>query len=205
MKKTLAVAAALLLLFCGCSNSKRMLSSEEAAEYICTAAEVGFTYSEYGGYVVIDKCDALFGEVVIPARLKGKTVTAIGDGAFADCRDVTSVVIPEGVVTVGRRAFAGCTALLSVTLPATLENVGLAAFVFCSSLESVTLPAGVKQVGDHAFRECGSLTSVVVEAADVSFGEAVFTFCSSKLTVFAPSGSTAETYAEDSDIRFKVL
>ena len=38
----------------------------------------------------------------------------IGDGAFSGCSSLTSVVIPEGVITLGENAFSGCSSLTSV-------------------------------------------------------------------------------------------
>ena len=47
----------------------------------------------------------------IPAKIKGKPVTAIADGAFQDNAGLTSVTIPKGVAQIGANVFAGCTAL----------------------------------------------------------------------------------------------
>jgi len=43
------------------------------------------------------------GKVVVPDG-----VTAIGAGAFKECKTLTSVVLPDSVVSIGRNAFASC-------------------------------------------------------------------------------------------------
>ena len=45
------------------------------------------------------------------------TVTSIGDSAFEDHIDLTSITIPESVTDIGEFAFAGCTSLSSITIP----------------------------------------------------------------------------------------
>ena len=41
----------------------------------------------------------------------------ICDRAFADCRDLTSVTIPNSVTSIGWSAFSDCSRLTSVTIP----------------------------------------------------------------------------------------
>lgn len=42
---------------------------------------------------------------VIPASLDGKPVVRIGERAFAECKSLTSVTLPDGLQTVGEEAF----------------------------------------------------------------------------------------------------
>ncbi len=52
------------------------------------------------------------GDVVIPESIKyeGDTysVTAIGEKAFYDCNNLTSVTLPNSVTSFGNNAFSGC-------------------------------------------------------------------------------------------------
>ena len=53
-------------------------------------------------------------------------ITAIGEGAFKNCKNLLSITIPEGVMSIGAHAFEGCT-LTSATIPANCA-VGEGAF-----------------------------------------------------------------------------
>jgi len=43
-------------------------------------------------------------------------VTKIPSGAFSNCSNLTSVIIPKGVITIGDNAFSGCTNLIKVLI-----------------------------------------------------------------------------------------
>jgi len=57
-----------------------------------------------------------------------------------------SIVIPEGVTKIGEGAFMNCRALTTVTLPSTLETMEAYAFRGCSALTTVTIPASLTSV-----------------------------------------------------------
>ena len=52
---------------------------------------------------------------------------------------VTSVTIPNGVVSIGKYAFYGCDNLVSVSIPASVTSIGDYAFYSCTSLSSITV------------------------------------------------------------------
>ena len=87
-------------------------------------------------------------------------VTAVGNYAFADCSELTSVTIPDFVTAIGNHAFAGCFGLTSVTIPDFVTAIGNHAFSGCSGLTSVTIPDGVTHVGEGAFGYCSSLVNI---------------------------------------------
>ena len=84
------------------------------------------------------------GDMVIPGTVvydgKEYVVTAIGEGAFERCADLTSIVISEGVSMLSSYAFSQCTNLKSVTIPSTLEETAFYyAFDFCKGLENIVV------------------------------------------------------------------
>ncbi|WP_194252855.1 leucine-rich repeat domain-containing protein [Segatella copri] len=47
----------------------------------------------------------------------------ICDMAFADCKSLRSLVVPDGVTSIGKRAFSDCTSLSSLVLPESVGNI----------------------------------------------------------------------------------
>ena len=82
------------------------------------------------------------GDVVIPASVdhEGESypVTRIGDQAFYECYELTSVTIPEGVTAIGNEAFGRCYELTSVIIPGSMKTIGEAAFQNCNKLNSIS-------------------------------------------------------------------
>ncbi len=126
--------------------------------------------------------------VVIPKEINGKTVVAIGEGAFADNQTVRYVSVPSGVTSIGEGAFSGCSSLEIVEVPVVLQEIGNRAFSDCVSLHSlymgdgyasspvdrVALPYSLQTLGDYAFQGCSSITSVIIRPALKQWGESAF-------------------------------
>ena len=70
-------------------------------------------------------------ELEIPAVIGDMEITTIGWGAFAGNENITSVVIPEGVVVIDGTAFEDCVNLETVVLPESLMGIGGYAFRNC--------------------------------------------------------------------------
>ena len=59
--------------------------------------------------------------------------TTIGDCAFAGCKNLTSVDLPNTVTKISRSAFYNCSGLTSVTIPNSVTSIGNYAFFdFCN-------------------------------------------------------------------------
>lgn len=74
------------------------------------------------------------GALLIPATVGGRRVSAIRDGAFAGCVDLTRITLPDGLMTIGERAFSGCARLTAITIPDGVVSIGPRAFIGCRSL-----------------------------------------------------------------------
>ena len=75
-------------------------------------------------------------EVIIPNGIE-----SIGDGAFEDCVNITSIKISDSVTTIGDGAFYYCIALKNITIGKSVTNIGDEAFGECSGIESITVDA----------------------------------------------------------------
>ena len=90
------------------------------------------------------------GDAVIPSTYEGHTVTAIGEGCFRDCDNLTSVKIPNTIKTIGSVAFENCSPLKELTIPASVESLGSNAvwngsieqLIFEDSPNTLTIPTG---------------------------------------------------------------
>jgi len=74
------------------------------------------------------------GAQAIPAQLGGYPVKFIGEAAFRNMNLMTSMTIPDGVLSIAGGAFDGCSGLTSVTIPASVREIGTNAFHGCPNL-----------------------------------------------------------------------
>ena len=85
------------------------------------------------------------GNLIIPSTIGGYVVAGIDEYAFNYKTALTSVVIPDSVVTIGYAAFYHCTALRSVTMGSSVENLSHGIFYACSSLVSIKFLASPRR------------------------------------------------------------
>ena len=79
-------------------------------------------------------------ELVIPSVIEGTAVTRIGYGALQYNKNITSIVIPEGVKTINAMAFGSIDTLKDVWLPASLEYCEYDAFMVWDDIGKVISP-----------------------------------------------------------------
>ena len=89
--------------------------------------------------------------VIIPYALGNLLVTSIGDYAFFNRPNLTSITLPSSVTSIGEGTFENCSSLTSVTLPSSVTFIGYYAFMGCTSLRSVAIPSSVARAGVGAF------------------------------------------------------
>ncbi len=114
---------------------------------------------------------------------------------------ITAVQIDNGVTSIGNKAFAKCSSLTSVTLPESVTNIDYRAFYGCSSLTDITIPNSVTSIEDYAFGKCENLTSVTIPSSVTSIKDDAFEDCP-LLTIYGCSGSYAQKYADENNIKF---
>ena len=114
----------------------------------------------------------------------------IGSNAFLKCTDLTSIAIPDSVISIGEKAFSDCTRLKSVMIPNSVKSIGESAFERCSGLISVSIGSGVTHIGSDAFRDCVHLTTVTSPWGVKSVSDHAFSGCSSLVSVNIPNSVT---------------
>ena len=109
------------------------------------------------------------------------TVTEIGEHAFSNCRKITQIRIPGKVAVIQESTFATCSALKTVVLEEGITKIAYGVFNYCKSLKEIHIPGSVVQIDPHIFFGRWDLENI---------------------TIYAPAGSYAETYAKENNIPF---
>ena len=129
------------------SAAKALSKASYSFNPVGTPYYLKYLYSEdeISGLEII-KCNKNITSLIIP-----EGVTDIGRSAFEYCNELTSIVLPDGLKSIGNWAFSGCNSLNNITLPDTLTSIGGRAFYGCSNLDHIILPDSVDSIGQSAF------------------------------------------------------
>lgn len=131
----------------------------------------------------VDVSDAPYeGEIAIPSEVmfngKNLTVTSISNSAFKNSH-VTSIQLPMTVIEIEASAFANCENLHSVILEEGLKSIGNSAFDGCISLSNIDFPNSLETIGKYGFANCKSLSQIALTSGISSLGESAFMNCES--------------------------
>lgn len=134
------------------------------------------------------------GDIVIPSTVTYDNctykVTTIGNSAFTNSTDLTSVAFPESLTKIGSYAFYGCSGLTALSLPNSLTLIDEAAFGACTGLKSVSFPESLTKMGEAAFIDCTGLTSVTLPESLTTMYRDVFYGCTGLKSVALPKSLT---------------
>ncbi|SFD27847.1 leucine-rich repeat protein [Ruminococcus albus] len=135
-------------------------------------------------------------------------VVEIGNGAFAESRNLKTVIIPKGVSNIGSYAFCSCSGLTVAKLPDSIIGIDKYAFNGCSKLAGINIPEGVNSIGSFAFQGT-ALTSVSIPDSVTSIGDNAFdnkkTVQGESLRMICCKGTAGEKYAMDSNIAYETV
>ena len=98
------------------------------------------------------------------------------DGSFKNCRQITSLVIPNRVESIGDGVFENCVSLKDVSMEGeALRIIGEEAFQNCTSLTELEIPQTVYSLGDGMLEGCGSFHTLTVNSyTPVALGKKIF-------------------------------
>lgn len=145
------------------------------------------------------------GEIEIPATLYYIDIEGIGEYAFENEVNLTTIKIQDDIKTIGAGAFKGCSNLETISIEPSFDNFGIiyignnafencyklsgtyslqelehigdAAFKNCSLLNQLTDLDKLEFIGTEAFYNCASLQSISLPATLNNVGEKAFTKC----------------------------
>ena len=127
------------------------------------------------------------------------TVATVGPEAFISATRLTSVTIPNGVISLGNNPFSGCASLVAITVAArnpayTSANGVLFDKKLKTLLEypqglagSYAIPATVANIANFAFNDCLKLTGVTLPNEVTNIGNSSFAYCSSLSKLVIPA------------------
>lgn len=82
----------------------------------------------------------------------GKSVSSTTQiGGFSYCRNLESVVIPDGITEIGAWTFYECSRLKNINIPNNVKSIGYQAFYGCNRLKFVEIPKTAESIGMKAF------------------------------------------------------
>ena len=125
-------------------------------------------------------------------------VTCIGNNAFSNFKEMTSVAIPNSLTRIGEDSFSVCLKLPSITLPNSVTSIEDRAFLSCEKLTSIHLNS-VKDIGNYAFAYC-KFNSITIPKSVNSIGSFVFFFCLELASIEVENENN--TYASDDGILY---
>lgn len=163
--------------------------------YIDNQLSLGVTYN-------INNLDGYRGSITIPDSVlyEGNyyIVRTIGSSAFMDCSELTSVNIPNSIISIGGSAFAYCSGLTSINIPNSITSINAGTFHGCSALTSITIPSSVTEIGSTAFLSCTGLTSITCSAqTPPALDMVVFYNVDKSIPLYVPEASVALYQAAD--------
>ena len=86
-------------------------------------------------------------------------VTSVGYWAFANCTNLKTISLPDGITVIEANAFYN-SGLTSIVLPNSVTEVQESAFSNCKQLASCDLGRGIKHIGKNCFWDCTALKSL---------------------------------------------
>ena len=118
-----AVLVTLPLLVGGCGE-------KATVELVAEVKPIDYLqYKTEGETITITKCyNNAVGELVIPRTINGRAVTRIGDRSFRGCIGLTSITLPNGLISIDDCAFGDCVGITSITIPSSVTSLGRAVF-----------------------------------------------------------------------------
>lgn len=140
------------------------------------------------------------GDIIVPDVVsndgKDYSVVAIGERAFIQCRNLTSITMPETLRLIDKEAFMECSGLVTIVVPSSVEELNRGAFLGCTSLESVTLPASLEDLNNYLFFGCTGLTAIQLPSSLKHINSSVFDGCASiKEMIIPDSVESINNYA----------
>ena len=146
--------------------------------------EDGVLQSSDGNLLLMDQAT---GTLTIP-----DSVTAIGEGAFANVEGLKTIIIPSTVKRIEKNAFRSNQTLETVIMQEKdgqgVEYIGSFAFMECPNLTTVQMANSVKEMYNQAFYYCTNLINIKISTNLNTIEKYVFAGCENLQQIEFPEG-----------------
>lgn len=105
-------------------------------------------------------------------------IETIGSKAFANCRDLKTIILPEKTTNIEGGAFSDCDELAEITWSNALVSICEDAFFACKRLKKIDLKS-VQNIGNTAFSGCAALEEIFLPKTLEELGYSAFSQCRS--------------------------
>lgn len=113
-------------------------------------------------------------------------ILSVGTCAFSNCPNLTSVHLPESLTSIRIEAFSNCSKLININLPESISNIGPEAFEFCYSLKNIKLPEPLTTIELGCFNGCEGLESVIFGNKLEGIKTEAFSYCTKLSSLIFP-------------------
>lgn len=132
-----------------------------------------------------------------PAQSK-KVKLEIGDYAFNNCDNLSSVSLPSHCSRIGRGAFNGCVSLKNIKLPPEIEFIGARAFCLCENFTEITWPENCPTIPASCFSNCKNLSNLIIPNSHICILD---TFTSTKIKELDLKNLLYVEFDKENDLR----
>ena len=175
------------------------------------ASRLPYVAYEGSGQYIGNDSDPYIVLVKLESNVIAPSCRFIMDSVAYKATTISSLALPDGLLSIGRQAFYGATKLNITSWPSTLKNIGSEAFSGCTNLTSIdignletlgsyafngctkvaslTLPSTFETIPMYSFYNMSSLTSLRIPASVTKIEEYAFYGCSSLTSLTFESGS----------------
>ncbi|MBO4999180.1 MAG: leucine-rich repeat domain-containing protein [Lachnospira sp.] len=144
----------------------------------------------------------------IPETLKKVKITkatVIPVTYFMWCDNLTSIELPEGLVSIGRNAFACCQNLTDITIPESVTEIGGSAFYRCYKLTNIVIPAKMTTIAKTTFVDCENLSiTIPVSVTEIATDAFNGLYKNVKVTIICEENSYAHNFAIENNKSYKL-
>ncbi|MBR3492991.1 MAG: leucine-rich repeat domain-containing protein, partial [Bacteroidales bacterium] len=123
-------------------------------------------------------------------------LNSIGDYEFFNCHGLTSIEIPNSVISIGIGAFRNCSSMARMVVES--GNTVYDSRGNCNSIiktstnelvagcKNTIIPNSVTSIGNNAFTSCIGLTSITIPNSVTSIGYSAFSYCTYLTSITIP-------------------